>query len=240
MKIITEAFSEVHVPLKALLFYHNLSDDRDPRVEAFDINDYGEPVNAHPLTDNESKALAKSLSYSHSVYTGFLQYHGVLPTKVLYVDTSETGCAIWYTPAQKVRLFFKEQLTIPSGMAHIPPLVWNATSDSVSVYALNTHERPTDETTLFHAPFFNLYEDGKVCMGTVNIDVDEECNLLDFMTQWEEYFFNSYFSHTIFTAPHKGNLVSLWQQQVENQTPFPLDVLTPNGKTIKNIIVWNN
>lgn len=237
MKIVTQTFSDLHVPVKALLFYTNQLDERDLRVEAFDMNDYGQPINAHPLSFNECKALVKSLSSSTGVYTGFLQYHGVLPENLLFVDATEEGYAIWYTPAQQTNLLFKEALTIPCGKAHLPPLVWKATSNTLEVFALTTTERPTNDTPLFHAPFFNVYLGGRVCMGTVDIDFDEDCNLVDFINRWEHYFFNSYFSHAIDTTPLGGNLVSLWQQLINTDTPFPLDVLKRNGKTIKHLIV---
>jgi PRTRC genetic system protein B len=237
MKSITKTFSEMQLPVKALLFYNNLSDDRDVRVEAFDINEYGHPINAHPLSVNESKALAKSLSSSHHVYTGFLQYHGIILNKVLFVDATEEGFAIWYTPAGKANLLFKPELTIPCGEAHLPPLVWKATSQSVEVFALTDTERPGDETPLYHAPFFNLHIDGRVCMGTVDIDFEEDCNVIDFMHQWEHYFFNSYFSHAIDNIPLKSNLISLWQELLQTQAPFPMEVLKPNGKKLKDLII---
>ncbi|RWY53870.1 hypothetical protein [Mucilaginibacter gilvus] len=45
---------------------------------------------------------------------------------------------------------------------------------------------------------FNPYhQDGKVCFGTVTIQIPRECRLEEFMRQWEIYFFNSFFSHTL-------------------------------------------
>lgn len=238
MKIITHEFRQLHMSHKALLFYTNLADSQDVRVEAYDMDEKGRPINAHPLTVNESKALATSLSKSRNVYTGFLQYNGVLPAHLLFVDASDEGYALWYTPAQKARLLFKEGLTIPNGEAQLPPLIWRATSKHVELYAVSSSERPTGETPLYHAPFFNVYLDGRVCMGNVDIDFDEDCNLLDFMNGWEHYFFNSYFSHSISGSPIQGNLVSVWQQLVANpQQPFPLEVLKLNGKTVNDLIV---
>jgi PRTRC genetic system protein B len=237
MKIITKQFSNFHMPVKALLIYKNLHDERDIRVEAFDVLGNGQPINAHPLSDNEAKNLAKTLSYSKKVYTGFLHYEGVIPTKLLYVDQQE-GYAIWYTPAQPISLLFKKSLTIPCGKAHVPALVWKAGRDKVSVFALTTTDRPTDNTPLFNAPFFNINADGEVCMGSVDTDFEEDCDLPEFMNQWEHYFFNSYFSHLIGHSPINGNLVSLWQQLMQSPDQcFPTEVLKPNGKKLKDVII---
>jgi PRTRC genetic system protein B len=239
MKKITHEFSQLHRPVKAFLVYNHLTDERDVRVEAFDTDEKGWPMNAHPLSVNEMKMLAKSLSVSTDVHTRFLECKGVFPSNLLYVDARENGYALWYTPAQKINLLFKKELTIPCGEANVPPLVWIATASDLHLYALKTDSRPTGDTPLFYAPFFNIHPGGMVCMGTVDIDIDEDCNLVDFMNQWEEYFWASYFTHSIGGAVAiTGNIVSLWQELTRDpQKPFPLEVLKKNGKTINDLIL---
>jgi PRTRC genetic system protein B len=238
MKIITSEFSQFYSPNMALLVYENKFDGRDVRVESYDIDKKGRPVNAHPLTVNESKALAKALATGPDMRTGFLHHKGIVHANLLYVDL-EQAFAVWYTPARQVELLFKKELTIPNGKAHVPPLVWKAHHNQLEVFALKEAERPTEKTPLFHAPFFNLYADGRVCMGTVDIEIDEDCSLPDFMALWEDYFWKSYFSHSIGgLTPITGNLVGLWQNLVSQpQTPFPVEVLKRNGKTVKDLIV---
>ena len=89
-----------------------------------------------------------------------------------------------------------------------------------------------------HAPFFNVYTDGKVCMGNVRINIGQDTRLEDFMAQWENYFWNSYFSHLMADFnPVTENIVQLWQAQVATGRVFPCHLLKPNRYTVKNLLV---
>jgi PRTRC genetic system protein B len=197
----------------------------------------GKPINAHPLSVQESIALATALDTSEDLQTGFLDPVGLLPNNVLYINRRRNAFALWHTPAKKVRLLFKEDLGIPIGETFIPPMIWKASRNSLAVYALNTDTPVTLATQLFKAPYFNIYPDGKVCLGTVTIQIPRECGLEEFIRQWEIYFFNSFFSHTLGgESPIKGNIVQLWKKLVNTNKPFPTEKLTPIKLTLKNLI----
>src|SRR5690606_23832747 len=136
--------------------------------------------NAHPLTIRESTALAKALDSRDERKQGFLVPAGLLPQKVLYTDTGFNGFALWYTPSQRISLLFTEGLGIPSGRASIPPLVWKATKENLYIYAIKCDTGLHEEMALYHAPFFNLYEDGRACMGTVKVNIYKDCTLETF------------------------------------------------------------
>lgn len=100
-----------------------------------------------------------------------------------------------------------ESLGIQSGKVQVPPMLWFADKENLFVFALATDRRPTEKTPLYYAPFFNVYEDGAVCMGTVSIDIKNSVSVEEFIQVWEDYFFNSYFSHLLDSYnPIKGNL----------------------------------
>jgi hypothetical protein len=50
MKNITHVLNEIYVPQKALLVHRSLSGEDKVFVEAYDINENGNPINAHPLS----------------------------------------------------------------------------------------------------------------------------------------------------------------------------------------------
>ena len=128
-------------------------------------------------------------------------------------------------------------LGIPNGKAKVPPLVWFANKNSLSVFALSSDRRPTEKTLLHYAPFFNLYENGNVCMGTVNIDIQNSASVEEFIQAWGSYFFNSYFSHLLGNYnPIKGNCVNLWKNLMETKEFFPKSLLISNNKTLKNLL----
>jgi PRTRC genetic system protein B len=245
MKNVSQTFNQQYLPVKALLIYQSVEQEsenyeRQPTeiyVESYDIGKQGNPINAHPLSVKEMIALSELLQATQELKNNFLQCRGVLPSKLIYVNTQHNGYAVWHTPPQEVSLFFTDSLGIPSGKSQIPALLWKATKESVQVFAIKGKSKPTAKTPLYYAPFFNLSQDGRVCMGTVNINIDRQTCLEDFMAQWESYFSNSYFTHTLGNHRHcKGNLIQLWQEQGATGKDFPQNELIKNGRTLKDLI----
>ncbi len=244
MKNITQQFKEQYIPQKAILIYHSsmgeensLHQNESIYVESYDIGKNGNPVNAHPLTIKEMLLLSDLLQSAKELQTNYFTSKGILPTNVLHLEATERGSIIWHTPAQEVNLFFSPALGIPNAKACVPAMVWKADGESLSVFALKGSKKPTTETKLFHAPFFNVYKNGNVCMGTVDVTVKQENCLEGFITKWESFFWNSYFSHLMdgFT-PVKGNMVLLWKKLIETKEPFPVSVLKPTRQTIENLL----
>ena len=238
MENIAALFNETYLPKKALVIYQSGHNDEHVYVEAYDMDKKGNPINAHPLSVKETAALAESLNTSSELQNNYLKSNGLLPNKVLYINPAAQGFAIWFTPEQEVGLLFRESLRIDSGKAFVPPLVWKADKNNLSLYAVKDRKKPTPKTPLYRAPFFNLYNDSKVCTGTVDMGMEKTTCLEDFIARWEHCYWDSYFSHMIAgISPIKGNIVQLWQQQVNTGKKFPLNVLVSEGKTIKDLIL---
>lgn len=236
-KDITEIFGTLYHPKSALVFYEAEEKDAPPYVEHFDMDKNGNPINAHPLTVKEAKRLAKDLNVERQDASSFLKPEGLMGTNILQVDPSYGGVVIWFTKATTKELYFVENLGIPNGTASIPPLLWVANKEKVFVFALKSGRRPTINTILHHAPFFNIYADGKVCMGTVDVKIKKSSSLKEFTDAWESYFFGSYFSHLMNNHnPIKGNCVSLWKKLIETGVPFPTEVLLPCNKKLKDVL----
>lgn len=230
-------FGTLYHPTSALVFYETKGTNADRYVEHFDMDKNGNPINAHPLTVREANVLAKSLQTGTEKNKAFLKPKGILPTNILHINPSEKGTVLWYTKAQKRQLFFVGGLEIPNGKAYVPPMVWYGGKRGLYVFALASDRRPTEKTALCHAPFFNIYEDGNVCMGTVNVDIKNSASLEEFIEAWESYFFNSYFSHLMGNHnPVKGNCINLWKNLIGSDKPFPKEVLKKNSRTLKNLL----
>jgi PRTRC genetic system protein B len=237
MKEISELLSDVYMPEKALVIFRHLKEGSNGvYVEAYDMDAAGKPVNAHPLSVEESAALAKALDSSEDLKKDFLTGRGLLPEQVLHINARQ-GFALWYTPPQETGLMFHASLSIPCGKAHIPAMIWKADRSSLDVFALKGMAKPKISSVLYHAPYFNMHSNGSVCMGTVKIDLEDCTCLEEFMNQWEQYFFGSYFSHVIADSITTGtNIVQLWQQQVGTGRPFPEDVLLTSTVTLKSLL----
>jgi PRTRC genetic system protein B len=233
---ITENFGTLYHPKSALVFYETIGTNTDVYVEHFDMDSNGTPINAHPLTVKEANVLAKALKTDEENSKAFLKPKGILPTNILHINPSEKGTVLWYTKARQRQLYFVDSLGIPNGVAQVPPMLWFANKNSLSVFALANDRRPTEKTPLHYAPFFNIYENGNVCMGTVSIDIKNSASVEEFIQAWEHYFFNSYFSHSLCENLTKKNIVTLWKNLINTDKPFPKEVLKKNNKTLKNLL----
>ena len=234
---IANDFGALYEPKSALVFYESLDNNATMYVEHFDMDRNGNPINAHPLTVNEAKALAKSLHTDEEQDKTFLKSKGILPTNILNIDPSQNGSVLWYTKSQERQMYFVKNLEIPNGKAHVPAMLWFADKENLSVFALTSDKRPTEKTPLYYAPFFNVYEDGAVCMGTVDVNIKNSASVEELTTAWEDYFFNSYFSHLLDNYnPINGNCVNLWKRLIETGETFPVGVLKKNDKTLKNVL----
>lgn len=234
MKDLTEKINDGYRPFKALLFYNN---KKDFYIESYDVDGNGMMENAHPLSTDESQMLAESLGESSELKSGFGSGRELLPENLLHVDYGRDSSVLWYTPAQEVGLFFRADLEIIEGQAFVPPLLWKATRTEVYLWALKAEGRPSLETTLYHAPFFNVYENGRVCLGNVKRNIPPKAGLSEFMALWERYFFDSSFSHTLFDTGVKGiAMTDLWRTQVESGRAFPLKHLVNTKAKLKSLL----
>jgi len=117
----------------------------------------------------------------------------VLPERCL---CWEANMLAWWRPAGRRRIFFKAQndaLNALSGheVMH-PPLLFRARDGELAVWALAQDKRPTAETTLCRAPYFNVYDSGLMCTGSVSLPRQLRPDEID---KWEECFFGSNFAH---------------------------------------------
>ncbi|MDV3742484.1 PRTRC system protein B [Elizabethkingia anophelis] len=232
----TDHFGTLYYPKSALVFYETKGTDTAMYVEHFDMDSNGTPINAHPLTVKEANILAKALQTDEEKNTAFLKPKGILPTNILHINPSEKGTVLWYTKAQQRQLYFVDSLGITNGKAQVPPMLWLASKSSLTVFALASDRRPTEKTPLHYVPFFNIYEKGNVCMGTVSIDIKNSASVEEFIQAWEHYFFNSYFSHSLCENLTKTNIVNLWKDLINTDKPFPKEVLKKNNKILKNLL----
>jgi len=223
---------------KAALVVFAASGFTAPYIEYYDMDETGSPVNPHPLTVREAQSLAKVLDTREQTGKAFLRPDGILSPNVLHLDPSENGSVVWYTKPQRHKLYFAQSLGLDSGKVALPALVWKANKKELQIFALTGKTKPKAETPLFHAPFFNLYQKGYVCMGSVNVAIKAASSLEEFITAWQGYFFDSYFSHHINEHNPVGvNLYNLYKElMADPQKTFPTNTLRPTPLTLKNLL----
>lgn len=235
MEDITNRFATYFDPSCALVFYQSRGRFNETYVEYFDMEN-GLPINPHPLTVVEGQRLASALQVDDDNLP-LLRSDGILPSKLLSFNAKSSTIA-WFTKAQFRELFFNKDLGIKCGKAHIPPMVWVADRETLHLFALSNNRKPTVNSNLYYAPFFNIYEDGSVCMGTMDIATKETGSVDELMSLWENYFFNSYFSHLMSEHnPVQGNCVILWENLIDTGKTFPNDKLVRTSKKLKDILL---
>lgn len=239
-KNITSMFNEKYSPFKTLVIFKSNRHNSPPYIESYDMDESGCPINAHPLTLNETIQLRKSLTIEEEIEgNAHLTAEQIIPENLLHVSYSE-GHVIWHTPPQRKYLQFTKNTGLIDGDAYVPAMIWKATKKKLFVWARaeKKTKRPTKDEQLFKAPFFNIYADGSVCMGSVEAFPEKSKHGLEyFIEYWEAAFWNSTFSHlNVNISPVKGNIVQLWNEILNTDKPFPTDNLLPENKTLIQIL----
>jgi PRTRC genetic system protein B len=155
---------------------------------------------------------------------------GVMPLRFKMIGNEKQ--ITWYHPPQKKFLYFTKQMSIEDGFYPLPGLVFSLNDSDLSVYAVN--EIPNEKTILYHAPFGNLYEDGSVCWGNVDVDV-KQTDFKKICKHIENLFFKSKFTHTNSDKITKSNLVTLFNS-LKDKDCFPMDELLPSKVKINQLL----
>jgi PRTRC genetic system protein B len=158
---------------------------------------------------------------------------GFLPDTVLYVNAD---LILWHVPPARRHIAFRVDAahagllggeergeTVPH-----PGLVFAASSRGWRVWAVKGSRRPTPDTALFQAPYFNTDEQGHICQGTTPVPEGTTADKID---AWTEAFFRSYFTHPSGRSDrvrYSGGAYAFWRDMLDGAyTRFPPQVLVP-------------
>jgi len=145
----------------------------------------------------------------------------------------------WWTPAQQRPMFFgntQGDLQDLNGRSFPQPaLVWLTVDGSLSVRALMASERPSPQTTLAVAPYWNVYESGEVCLGSMRAP---RVSTVGSIPQWEHSFFESEFTHGNVgrATRHPGGFGGLWRELDGNEV-FPVEALIELPETVEGFLI---
>ena len=179
---------------------------------------------AQPLTRDFVRSLVHSLG-------------GQIPIEFIpdHVIARTERALAWWTPAQRRPMFFGDtqgDLKSISGCSFPQPaLVWLAVDGALMVRALRDDRRPAPKTTLFVAPYWNLYESGDVCLGSMRAP---QVSMIASIPQWERSFYESEFTHGNVgrVTRHPGGFEGLWKD-LAGKDEFPVDSLIELPQTVE-------
>lgn len=183
-----------------------------------------------PVTKSALVALMNDLGSAES--------YGFLPANVLAVGRNHL---VWWSPPQKRTIWFKAQapIGVRCGTTVHPGLVFAVIDGNWAIYAVKGTERPTADSHLFQAPYFNVWESGQICTGNV---VLPDLSSVERMAAYESAFFGSYFTHP--NIMKKGRLTrfrggpfALWNSLLKRpRKVFPENSLAPLGRTAGDLV----
>lgn len=164
-------------------------------------------------------------------------FSGIIPQSIIHArDTPTDGLQLVWTVKKGTRkLMFSPNTGIENGGYTVPCLVFKYGKHGLSVFAIADGDcnNINEFTPLYHAPFFNVYNHGGICMGNVKLNKTEKLSTFDVCASFlENAFFNSIFTHSnnreIINARDitENRRVNRWN--TKNLTPF--------NRTLKEII----
>jgi PRTRC genetic system protein B len=161
----------------------------------------------------------------------------VLPENVL-AHTDEM--VAWWTPATHRPMFFEDadrkMAAISARIFPHPPLVLVVNRQSLFVRALAESRRPAADTPVFAAPYWNVYDTGNVCLGSMRTPENADLSSIE---AWERGFFESAFTHAsgaVRLTTHKKGFEGMWKELVGSIKPFPAQYLVPTKETLQQYL----
>ncbi|MEG1544001.1 MAG: PRTRC system protein B [Tannerellaceae bacterium] len=212
-------------PEMALLVYRH---EQKYYLERRDIIN-GKMAAGIPLTEECLTNIFDSISSDESD-----MLHGSIPDNMLYAD-GRCGREkyVWYNKPERRNLLFSKEAGISDGQMWIPGLVYVASATTLSVFAFKGNK---PKSKLFKAPFFNIYDSGKVCLGSAQVDKPSELTYERIVQYWEKMFWASEFVHILGNNPVKNNLATLLKKGIETDCRFPEDELLPVKTNLKELL----
>ena len=183
---------------------------------------------AQPLTVTFIESLV------HSLYGGSTAE--VLPEHIL---AKSDRMIVWWTSGCRRQMFYQDsELKAAELNGRIfpqPPLVWRVEGGDLKIRALIENKRPAAETKLAVAPFWNLSDDGRVCLGSMR---HPDAASVKSISDWERGFYESAFTHANIgrLTPHEAGFEGLWSGLADKRKRFPVETLIQLPQTLAQFV----
>jgi len=171
-----------------------------------------------PLTEDTLRDLIHTLHPSPSLE--------IFPESLLYRDTTTT---VWFTHPTTRRMWFKTLPALNGKVFHQPTCVWAVHSGTLFVRAVAGRRRPTLDTPLLLAPYYNVNGEGVVCAGSMTRPDTTTIATLD---AWINGFFDSSFTHANPGFQWRKGITFQAMWQLAQSKPFPTRRLAPARQTL--------
>lgn len=233
----TELLASTFKPEISIVVYKS---DKEYYLESHNISDDGQVMEGKPL---QQQTLQAMVDVFFDERKNMATFTGLIPENLLAMDLLPGGNyrMIWYRPAETRVMHFASQLKLKTGKTNVPAMIYKAERNSLDVFALNKSERPKDKTKIYIAPFFNVSDEGDVCLGDAKVQKPKEKTYAAIMKYWEDLFWLSEFTHINGDDKKtKTDLYKLWKRLLASKGRLKwesLDELKPlRSWTLQNIL----
>ncbi len=202
-------------------------------------------VSKHPvhLSSEGVPSLGAGSALGKSDVTDLLrQLQGSLSVEFLplHVLARTQESIVWWAPAAVRPMFYAKEkgreVALLSGKRFPQPgLVFRAQPGSLEVRAVACPDRPEADTPLYRAPYWNVSDQGGVCLGSARVPREV---MIASLPRWEEGFFQSEFTHPNAVkklTEHPGGFIGLWASLIGRRT-FPIECLAGAGETLNQLL----
>ncbi len=219
--------------VSAVLLYGSKEKIRLATVHTPEPNPAGGPPllgEGHPVSKSFLETLSRSLQSELPI--------AWLPENVLIWSQR---LAAWWEPSRIRPMFFSPESdgkTLDGKLYPHPALLFAVHDQHLFVWALAENTRPKPHTGLFQAPYWNTYENGSVCHGSMATPRQVE---VDHLAQWSEAYFSSRFTHTNLQRSlcrHPEGFLGMWRD-LAGCKRFPIEYLV-SKKTLRETLCPNH
>ena len=191
-----------------------------------------------PFAKDTAKQIFAELIEKEEAYIP-KEFEGLIPPHIIYAKDNPTfGVSlIWTVKKQKKHLVFSDNISndlLKSDTYSLPTILFSFSKNTLKVFAISDDiDNINEDTELFTSPFFNVYENGSVCMG--NVDTSRAKNFKTFnktQSYLESVFFKSYFTH----SNNKEKITEEYILQNKNQNVWNKKNLFTTNLTLKNLL----
>ena len=233
-RIRTQTGGTLHLS-QAVLIYQSNDTSAFATVHSIDIvNGQAVILAGQAMTPCAACTISRALSKS-------VMHGGFLPATVLYLDGD---LLVWWVPPSERHIVFRaNELQERWGASERgervphPGLIFAASGDIWKVWAVKGASRPTLDTPLCHAPYFNVWDSAGICRGNVTVPEGTTTEKID---AWNAAFLDSVFTHPNGKrklVKYRGGAYRFWLDMLNGKfTTFPDQVLTDAGMTLGKML----
>lgn len=213
----TDTLMTSYKPQLALMVYKAESKE-DYYLESHDVDAAGQIMQGKPVMQETLQGI---VDVFFDETRNMARIGGMIPENMLSFQLMPGGRykMVWYRPAEIRVMHFTQALKLPSSKTWVPAMVYVANLGSLDVYALKSNARPKENTRLCMAPYFNVSDNGDVCLGSARVKKPKVSTYANLMQYWEDLFWLSEFTHTNGDDEKtKTKLQPLWKRMLTSKT----------------------